>query len=302
MAVSTEAPASGGAGATDSPVGARLARGPLVVGEGGPAVAPRLTAAELYRPDSVADGGLAYGLTVRAASVRGLAKRYDGGPRQDDLCLRRHDATRTLIVAVADGVSAAPRSDLGAALAVRQAAAAVAGQLDAGGDEELDWVQVFEHTAWALVEQARRDGDGAGGPTQAGRALATTLVVAAIHADSGRIQVAAVGDSPALLLTDERLEALFAPVDRDGLVGAPVDALPRSAGLVHAVACPLPAGAVLLLCTDGLALPLGDGRGELGKVLIRELGEPPDIVDFARLLDFSASTYDDDRTLVAVWS
>jgi len=35
--------------------------------------------------------------------------------------------------------------------------------------------------------------------------------------------------------------------------------------------------------------------------LARELARPPDIVDFARLLDFSRSTYDDDRSLIAVW-
>jgi hypothetical protein len=58
---------------------------------------------------------------------------------------------------------------------------------------------------------------------------------------------------------------------------------------------------VLLLCTDGLALPLAGGTGEVAQTLARELARPPDIVDFARLVDFSRSTYDDDRSLVAVW-
>ena len=35
--------------------------------------------------------------------------------------------------------------------------------------------------------------------------------------------------------------------------------------------------------------------------LARELARPPDVIDFARLLDFSRSTYDDDRSLIAVW-
>jgi hypothetical protein len=60
-------------------------------------------------------------------------------------------------------------------------------------------------------------------------------------------------------------------------------------------------GSVLLLCTDGLALPLAGGDGDVGRTLRRELAVPPDIIDFARLLDFSRSTYDDDRTLVAIW-
>jgi len=55
------------------------------------------------------------------------------------------------------------------------------------------------------------------------------------------------------------------------------------------------------MCTDGLALPLAGGAGEVGRTLARELATPPDIIDFARLLDFSRSTYDDDRSLVAIW-
>jgi len=51
-----------------------------------------------------------------------------------------------------------------------------------------------------------------------------------------------------------------------------------------------------------VALPLAGGAGELGRTFARELVKAPDVVDFARLLDFSRSTYDDDRTLVAVWA
>ena len=171
----------------------RLARGPLTIGEPAPAIEPRLAVGEPYRPDTIADGGSAFGLTVRAASVRGLQKRFAGGPRQDDLCLGMHAATGTLIAAVADGVSAAPRSDLGAALAVRYAVAAVARQLD---DGEIDWPNVFEQAAWALVSEERRLGEDAG-------SLATTLLVAAVSvrdSEEVAVQVAAVGDSPALIL------------------------------------------------------------------------------------------------------
>jgi serine/threonine protein phosphatase PrpC len=280
----------------------RLARGPLTIGEPAPPVEVRLAAAEPYRPDTIADGGEAFGLTVRAASVRGLAKRYTGGPRQDDLCLAPHAPTESLVVAVADGVSAAPRSDLGAALAVRYAAAAAVRQLDAGV-EAIRWGEVFDHAAWALVEEHRRaSGDGEAGVEAAAGALATTLLVAVI--DSAGAEVAAVGDSPALVLTADRS---FRPVtgdagEADGLLGGGVRALPRDAGECACARTRLAAGEVLLLCTDGLALPLADGNGEVGQTLSRELRRPPDVVDFARLLDFSRSTYDDDRTLVAVWA
>lgn len=272
----------------------RLARGPLTIGEPAPVIEPRLAVGEPYRPDTIADGGSVFGLTVRAASVRGLQKRFVGGPRQDDLCLGVHAATGTLIAAVADGVSAAPRSDLGAALAVRYATAAVARQLD---DGVIDWTNVFEQAAWALLSEEGRLGEDAG-------SLATTLLVAAISAhDEVAVQVAAVGDSPAFRLWGRNYDLVVGagPQD-DELIGGGVLALPRDAGSPEVGACALGPGEALLLCTDGVALPLAGGEGALGRTLARELGTPPDVVDFARLLDFSRSTYDDDRTLIAVWA
>ncbi len=275
----------------------RLARGPVTIGEPAPAIEPRLAGGEPYRPDTIADGGSAFGLTVRAASIRGLHKRYVGGPRQDDLCLRLHADSGTLIAAVADGVSGAARSDLGAALAVRYATAAVARHLDEGS---IDWPNVFEQAAWALVSEERRSGSDQSG------SLATTLLVATVTVgDEGAVavQAAAVGDSPAFRLHSRQYHPIVGqPVHEDDLIGGGVQALPRDAGAAEAGDCALGSGDVLLLCTDGLALPLGGGTGELGRAFARELATPPDVVDFARLLDFSRSTYDDDRTLVAVWA
>ncbi len=278
----------------------RLARGPVTIGEPAAAIEARLAGGEPYRPDTIADGGTAFGLTVRAASVRGLYKRYTGGPRQDDICLRLHAGSGTLIAAVADGVSGAARSDLGAALAVRYAAAAVVRQLD-DGRESVDWGPVFEQAAWALVEEHRRaSGFGDAGVDDASGSLATTLLVAAVRGSD--VEVAAVGDSPALLLKDSVYDAVVGEHEGfDGLVGGGVDALPRSAGASHVARCSFDGGGVLLLCTDGLAMPLAGGDGEVGATLARELARPPDVVDFARLLDFSRSTYDDDRSLIAVW-
>ncbi len=290
----------------------RLARGPLTIGEPAPAVDVRLARASPYRPDTIADGGTVFGLDVRAASVRGLQKRYLGGPRQDDFCLLAHDASGTLLVAVADGVSGAPRSDLAAALAVRHAVAAAARQLDAGA-VTLDWSEVFEQAAWALIEEHRRGADASAGVDEVAASLATTLLVAAVDGaapaelddtDSREVhaQLAAVGDSPAFVLRGGSFTPIVGETQSDdGLLGGGVQALPRAARAVEPADCALVAGDVLLLCTDGLALPLAGGTGDVGLTLARELARPPDVVDFARLLDFSRSTYDDDRTLVAIW-
>ena len=274
----------------------------MTIGEPSALVEPRLATAEPYRPDTVADGGVAFGLTVRAASVRGLSKRYTGGPRQDDICLRLHGDSGTLIAAVADGVSGAARSDLGAALAVRYATAAVARQLD-DGCESVDWGPVFEQAAWALVEEQRRaSGVGSAGVEEAAGFLATTLLVAAVQGSDA--QVAAVGDSPAFVLAGKEYDALVGvPARVDDLIGGVVESLPRfgRAAAVQSTRRRLDQRSILLLCTDGVALPLADGCGEVGVALARELARPPDVVDFARLLDFSRSTYDDDRSLIAVW-
>jgi serine/threonine protein phosphatase PrpC len=283
----------------------RLTRGPLVIGDPAAAVQPRLAVAEPYRPDTVADGGAACGLTVRAASVRGLAKRWSGGPRQDDLCLAVHAPSGTLIAAVADGVSAAPRSHLGAALAVRQAVAAVTRTLDQG--TEINWAEVFSHAAWALVEAQRADGDATAGVEDAARALACTLLMAAVTApeqdgEPASAQIAAVGDSSALMLSSGHFAPLLGDGEpADGLAGAAVDALPRAVGELHSTRVALSGEDVLLLATDGFTMPLADGRNEVGAVFARELRRPPSPLELARLLDFSRSTYDDDRTLVAIW-
>jgi hypothetical protein len=282
----------------------RLARGPLVLGEPAPQFAPRLADVDPYRPDTIADGGEGFGMTVRAASVRGLAKRYTGGARQDDLCLRVHPPTATLLTAVADGVSAADRSALGAALAVRHAAAAALRQL-ADGAMELDWHAIFEQAAWALVEEHRRhSGDSRAGVEAAG-SLATTLILAAVspvEEGGAWVQLGWVGDSPALVLDGVGFELVTGRGECDEpLLADGVLALPRHVRAVESLTRRLEAGEILLVCTDGLALPLGDGAGEVGRALARELVRPPEIVDFARLLDFSRATYDDDRTLVAIW-
>lgn len=286
---------------------ARLARGPIVIGEPAPAVEPRLAAGDPYRADTVIDGGSVFGLTVRAASVRGLGKRFTGGPRQDDVCLGRHERSRSLIAAVADGVSGAAQSHLGAALAVRQAVAAVERQLERR--QEIDWQEVFKHAAWALLEAHRsRSGDAHAGVDAAGAALASTLLVAVVGpsqdppAATTQVQLACVGDSPALMLAGRRFHALLGEQqDRQALIGGSVQALPRDSANVCSSCCRLQRGAVLLLCTDGFSLPLAGGESEVGAVFARELARPPDIVDFARLLDFSRSTYDDDRSLIAIW-
>ena len=63
----------------------------------------------------------------------------------------------------------------------------------------------------------------------------------------------------------------------------------------------LAAEAVLLVGTDGIGDPLGDGSGKVGELFARMLAQPPPPLALAHLLDFSRDTFDDDRTLIAIW-
>ena len=58
---------------------------------------------------------------------------------------------------------------------------------------------------------------------------------------------------------------------------------------------------ILLVGTDGFSDPLGDGDGLVGALFARHLTTPPPPVWLAHVLDFSRETFDDDRTLLAVW-
>jgi hypothetical protein len=59
----------------------------------------------------------------------------------------------------------------------------------------------------------------------------------------------------------------------------------------------------LLIGTDGIGDPLGAGQGGVGDLFRDVLTKPtvPSLIEFAHAVDFSRETFDDDRTLVAVW-
>lgn len=287
---------------------------PLVIGTPVARFEPRPPRSRTYRPDTAVDGWSTGRLVVRGASVRGYQHRHDGTPRQDDFAIAWHPATDAVIVAVADGVSEAELAHVGATLACRTAVEQLSRWLDGesdrendGGSEgEPDWSDVLRCASWALVEFAK--GQPASGPDdgdaeRAERLLATTLVAAVLRPnDDGSATVTAVraGDSTAWLLAGQDWTELFA-TDTDDVLTTAVTALPRLAAEVAAATVEVPAGGVLLVGTDGVGMAVGDGRGPVGSALAAGVESPPAPLDFGYLLDFSRETFDDDRTLVAVW-
>jgi hypothetical protein len=139
--------------------------------------------------------------------------------------------------------------------------------------------------------------------------LATTLVCAVIEPTGpGALSayLVGVGDSSAwLLLTSGRFVELLGAkaVSADGMSSSAVAGLPRVPADVTPVVVEITAGEVLVIGTDGIGDPLGSGEGGVGNLLREVLtaAVPPSLIEFAHAVDFSRETFDDDRTLVAIW-
>jgi serine/threonine protein phosphatase PrpC len=256
-----------------------------------------------YRADMLVDGWSTDKFCVRAASVRGDDHRYRGKPRQDEFVLGFHPNSGGLIIAVADGVSAAQQSHLGATAACRYSVDAVIRSLDAG--QEIDWESVLKGAAWAVVETAQRLAESSEpDPTTAEALCGTTLCLVLVRPTLGGAiaSMVSVGDSGSVVIS----AGGFAPViggktPESGISSSAVTGLPRVPQPVTPQHVALGRDDVLLVATDGILDPLGEGRGLLGQLFLDGLSTPPDPLQFCRLVDFSRETFDDDRTMVAVW-
>ncbi|MFF0388287.1 protein phosphatase 2C domain-containing protein [Kitasatospora sp. NPDC004615] len=278
-----------------------------MVDRAGAVFEPRPPKGRSYRADTESDGWSTPRAQLRMASVRGNAHRYYGKPRQDSAAAAVHAASGTIVFAVADGVSAAEVPELGSALACESALGAVLDRLDAG-QRPVEWAAVLRDAAAALLERgAALLDDPAPDPAKVERLLATTLVVGTACPVPGGLDVALsrVGDSGAwaLDLHHAAYRALFAPKSAPDaeVVSNAVVPLPRCPEPAELAGCQLTAGQVLLVGTDGFGDPLGDGTGLVGALFARQLATEPSAAWLAHVLDFSRETFDDDRTLIALW-
>jgi hypothetical protein len=260
-----------------------------------------------FRPDVIIDGWSTDVVTLRGVSQRGHLHRYNGAPRQDDFAAH-HLPDGRVIVLVADGVSQAPQSHIGASTATKQAAEWLHCHL--GKDTaDTDWMTLLKSTAWALTERAQTLLDlGAPDPLRAEEQLATTLVCAVIEPTGTgalRAYLVGVGDSVAWLLSAGQFVQILGgkPVPAAGIASSAVVGLPRVPTDVIPAVVEIADNEVLLIGTDGIGDPLGTGRGGVGNLLRELFDQPmaPSLIEFAHAVDFSRETFDDDRTLVAVW-
>jgi hypothetical protein len=271
---------------------------PIVVDVATMPFEPRAPKPSEYRPDIICDGWSTSDFLVRVASVRGYGHRFCDLPRQDAVEVRAHPPTGTVTFAVADGVSSARESDVGAVVACEAVTVAMLHALDRD-PERVDWFDIVRRTVSAM-------GGRLGGGADIEKRFATTLVAGIVQIPPGggaRATIIQVGDSSAWLF----YHGQFSPVLDHKMAGHPtfvssgVVPLPRMPDEVRPVEVEVAPDAVLLIGTDGFGDPLGDGTGLVGQLFAKALRSVPPPLGMAHLLDFSRETFDDDRTLVAVW-
>lgn len=261
-----------------------------------------------YRPDTVCDAWSTGYFTVRLASVRGYEHRYVRMPRQDHAAVIEHPATGTVIFAVADGVSSAKQSHIGSTLACEKSIETVLYALDVD-PECINWDRVIRTVAGQLAERAQNfRGRHARERTRAEELFATTLLVGVVQPprpgqDEPVATMVRVGDTSAWLLRDRSFQNVFDPAGNNGsyLLDSAVVALPQVLDSILPWHVTLPQDGALLIGTDGFGGPLGDGSGPVGQLFVKTLTTPPPALELAYVLDFSRETFDDDRTLVAIW-
>jgi hypothetical protein len=259
---------------------------------------PRPPRPNNFRPDIICDGWSNAHFTVRLASVRGYAHRYAGVCRQDAVEARCHPRTGAVVFAVADGVASAPLADIGAHMACELAIVGLLQRLDRE-PEDLDCFEILDEVAATMCDRL------GGEPAELAATYGTTLVAGAVLPGPGGPYgtVVRAGDSAAWLLRERRFTPVVATkaARQSTVVNSSVDALPDRFDAIAPVGFDIAPDAVLLVGTDGFGDPLGDGGGLVGQLFADVLSEVPPALAFAHALDFSRETFDDDRTLVAIW-
>jgi hypothetical protein len=262
--------------------------------------------------DTQLDAGESGDLVVRVASVRGTSHRHSGTPRQDDYALC--SAGDWLVLVVADGVSAGALSHQAATIACRSAATFVReALLDGGSIADVAWTQMLNEAARRILVHGRRTlgaGDEEIPLEEIAKTMATTLVVVAVpHAsdeDGGRCATGiSFGDTSVFVLGAEGEWHAATKIKNDGadIATSATVALPLvPVEAIEPLEIWINPGDAMFVMTDGVGDPLGRGEGPVGDFLADVWKCPPDMLSFGGQVGFARRSFDDDRTVVGVWT
>lgn len=245
-------------------------------------------------------------LVIRAASLRGVASCLEEKERQDAYSFLSHK--QHLVVAVADGVGSLPDSGIAARVASRNVCVRLQEALGTKAGLDDDAIErVFESSAWDIVLAARRHaGDTQLSPQQALASMATTLVVGIIELrerGASNLTVARVGDSSAWLLRGSEARPLWDDSEDETVLDTKTAALPGFGDEgVEVLRQAIVPNDVLILATDGFANAWGTGIGDVADYFRSEWTQAPDPIMFAGQVGYRRRSFDDDRTVIAVWA
>lgn len=271
-------------------------------------------------PDTILDGVTVADpegsprLVLRAASGRGLSHQQYGDPRQDAYAFDLSEDGRHLVALVADGVSAAPWSHVGARIATEEGCAHVAKLLVGMAAVDIPWREVF-----VMLSERMQDAcatlpsseacDVELDAHQVAQKMAATIIAGVVgltpdEEGSFPVTVVRLGDTSAWLLDQTDGWVPLGDVKNAGNVIAEsatacLPLVPEEEPVV--VATSLDPGAAFFLLSDGVGDPLGAGKGEVGAALQQLWTTPPHPLDFAAQVCFGRKTFDDDRAAVGVW-
>ena len=267
-------------------------------------------------PDTIIDSGTVGNVHLLAASVRGLSHQENGTPRQDSYGFAVTPDKQWLVAVVADGVSSGYLSHKAAQLVARHAPAAVLAELAANPGLEpghIDWYTVFNAMARRIIAVGTKlladDGVAEPTPQDVSEAMATTATIAVVEISppdhQRHVALAWLGDSPAWVMDTGGWDCLT-EVKNAGreIASSSVTALPRipsDATMLPQWRGYVPLNGTLLLMTDGVGDPLGAADGEVAAALFEVWRDPPHMFEFAKQVAFGRKSFDDDRTVVAVW-
>jgi serine/threonine protein phosphatase PrpC len=267
--------------------------------------------------DTVLDGVLLRGaeglppMVLRAASARGRSHRFEAKVRQDAYAFRCDG--RFVVAAVADGLGSGPLSHVAANVVSQHGCHMIAKQLESTPPEGLDWGHILRVLGAKVINagrrrlQASRPGVDESDASVA-RYLATTILFVVVemrpvdrfHA----VHILAYGDTSAWILRSGSRWEPQQPIKNDGVAVASssTDALPYlSDKPLRPIRARLGPDDALLMISDGIGDPLGDGTGSVAAFLAEKWRRPPEPLEFAAHVDFARRSHDDDRTAVAVW-
>jgi hypothetical protein len=284
-------------------------------------VSPKVPDSGDYRPDFTVDRVDIGGLKLGLASLRGLGHQDHGKPRQDSAAYAVIRDKRYLITAIADGMSSAPLSHLGADCTVKASLRAAEQALSVlpldAQLNSVDWASVEEIVRTKLFECAKRlentgafrvEGDA--DATTYSRAIGTTAELLVVSTKAMRngayefIRVVLSGDGSGYVRTKDGWVTLSAGKANAGeLASNAIVPLPmKSEGFPFTQHGAILPGQAVLSVTDGIG-DVGIGTdNDTSEFLFERLSEPLSAPELLRTLSFIVRAKDDDRTAAIVWA